>query len=236
MPEKYHISRPSRKNWQLFFMEKGFFTFKILKMFCGSSPVWAKSQDVLMFFLQEIKLFLFTFFSVFLFSGLPAWNAKWRILNIHKNIFFLSWIHFSFSSEKPSESSGVEECWKIILETFFPPDTERKQCRAKWVNLSLGAPVAEWGETLQTWWNALRHILHYFVLVVNSSVWFCELCWWMSLTPDLPLCVCSSALCGHRLGPRDEEEILQRERGRGQWEHVCLLLTHRLTVKRFRKD
>lgn len=161
---------------------------------------------------------------------------QWRILNIHKNIFFFHKYISVFQEKKLLNLQELRNVERLFWKHFSHQTQERKQCRANWVNLSLGAPVAEWGETLQTWWNALRHILHYFVLVVNSSVWFCELCWWMSLTPDLPLCVCSSALCGHRLGPRDEEEILQRERGRGQWEHVCLLLTHRLTVKRCRKD
>lgn len=150
---------------------------------------------------------------------------QWRILNMHKNIFFFHKYISVFQEKKLLNLQELRNVERLFWKHFSHQTQERKQCRAKWVNLSLGAPVAEWGETLQTWWNALRHILHYFVLVVNSSVWFWELCWWMSLTPDLPLCVCSSALCGHRLGPRDEEEILQRERGRGQWTRVFIINT-----------
>lgn len=182
------------------------------------------------------KIISFDFFLSFFVHWVIGMKRKVKNSEYAQKHFFSFINTFQFFKSKTFWLQELRNVERLFWKHFSHQTQERKQCRAKWVNLSLGAPVAEWGETLQTWWNALRHILHYFVLVVNSSVWFCVLCWWMSLTPDLPLCVCSSALCGHRLGPRDEEEILQRERGRGQWEHMCLLLTHRLTVKRCRKD
>lgn len=97
-------------------------------------------------FLQEKKLFPLTFFSVFLLSGLQAWNAV-KNSEYAQNIFFFHKYISVFQEKKLLNLQELRNVERLFWKHFSHQTQERKQCRANWENLSLGAPVAEWGET-----------------------------------------------------------------------------------------